>query len=53
MKRNTIDCSDFLSNQLKGKIKQTRNYITKITGEFKNDNNNSKGKRRRNNSNSD
>ena len=37
-KPNTIQCSDFLSNQLKGEIKQTRNYITQITGVFKSGN---------------
>jgi len=36
-KPNTIDCSDFLSNQLKGKIKQTRNNITQLTGAYKDD----------------
>lgn len=48
-KRNTIDCSDFLSKELKIDIKNTRNYISMLTGAYKNDSNNKKSKRRRNN----
>jgi hypothetical protein len=44
-KGNTIQCSDFLSNELKGKIKQTRNYIIQLTGEYKRGNDRGNNKR--------
>jgi hypothetical protein len=49
MKRNTIDCSDFLSKELKIQIKHTRNRVSILTGRYY-DSNSQVNKSRRNNS---